>query len=991
MNRKCARWVLIWASVLVCPSAAFAQASIAGVVRDPSQAVLPGVTVEAASPALIEKARSVVTDATGQYRIVDLRPGTYTVTFTLAGFSVVQRQGVVLTGDATFQVNAELRVGALEETITVTGEAPVVDVSNVRSQTVLDQELLANLPATRNYQSLQLLTVGVTIPANQQDVGGTRGNLAFFAAHGGHVRDSDVLVEGMSITDTQQNGGRSMYVPSPGESAEVTITTSGGLGEARRGGTFVNMVPKEGGNTFSGNLFLTGASEAMQSRANITDELLARGFGAPGALRSVWDYEGIFGGPIFRDRLWFLSKVRYNGFDNWTPGLWRNLNEGDATKWTYEPDLTFPASSDKYWLGASTRLTWQATRRNKFAVYYEDQLTCSNCGRGATEASGVSYSHPNNLGQTSWSSPVNNRVLLEAGFSFHQLRWGVNKPHPDRPSTRGLIRVQEQAGIRPGLSYRALGDIRSNWIGNHTWRASMSYVSGSHAIKFGLDGGFFELSQETDTEKRIEYRLRNGVPNQLTMQAYPIDYRDRLHELGLYAQDQWVVGRLTLGGGIRYDHFRSNFPAFSLGPSTFLPTQLTFPAVDLASLHDVVGRMSAAYDVFGDGRTAIKMAFGKYMITQASHNSDLGGLSAVGNRIASTTNRAWTDANRDFVPDCDLLNPVANGECGPWANRNFGRAVVDTRIDPAVARGWGVRPYNWNFDLGIQREIVRGVSTSVTYFRRWFGNHLVTDNRALTPADYTFYDLPLPADPRLPISGTVRGFFDVVPAKFGVFDNLVTSAQQYGGITQNWNGVDVTVNARFQGLSVQGGTSTGRAHKDACAVAQRVPSSLLHAYESSGVGTPGRAVPMGYCKMTETLHTQVKFIGAYTIPRIDVQLSANMQFLPGRERAANYQAPNAVIAPLLGRNISGNQANISLQLLPPQTYYDDRINLLDARIGKILRFAGRRAQISLDLFNVLNSSAVLDANSTYNPTGTWEIPTGIPGGRLMKITGQLDF
>src|SRR5687767_3516651 len=206
------------------PATTFAQASIAGVVRDTSQAVLPGVTVEAASPVLIEKVRSVATDGSGVYRITDLRPGTYTVTFTLPGFSVVKRDGVVLTGDATFQVNADLRVGALEETITVTGAAPVVDIQNVRTQAVIEQEVLANLPSTRNYQSLQLLMPGVTIAASAQDVGGTRGSLAFFSTHGGDVRDSDILVGGMSFTDTQSGGGRSMYVPSIGETAEVTTT-----------------------------------------------------------------------------------------------------------------------------------------------------------------------------------------------------------------------------------------------------------------------------------------------------------------------------------------------------------------------------------------------------------------------------------------------------------------------------------------------------------------------------------------------------------------------------------------------------------------------------------------------------------------------------------------------------------------------------------------------------------------------------------------------
>jgi hypothetical protein len=294
-------------------------------------------------------------------------------------------------------------------------------------------------------------------------------------------------------------------------------------------------------------------------------------------------------------------------------------------------------------------------------------------------------------------------------------------------------------------------------------------------------------------------------------------------------------------------------------------------------------------------------------------------------------------------------------------------------------------------DVGVQRELIRGVSASVTYFRRWFGNHLVTDNQALTLADYTFFDLPLPSDQRLPISGKVDGFFNVVPAKFGLLDNLITSADKYGNITQNWNGVDVVLNARMQRLTAQGGVSTGHAFLDLCEVAAKAPSVLLTAYEDAGVGTPGRPVPMGYCEMKQTFQTQFKFLGAYTIPRVDVQLAATLQNLSGLERRAIYNAPNAVVAPLLGRSLAGNAANIALELLPPQRFYDDRINQLDFRVSKILRVSGKRVQASLDLFNALNTNTVLTVNSTYNPTGSWEIPTRVLPARLVKITGQLDF
>ena len=987
---------MLWALVLLCPSAVFAQASIAGVVRDTSQAVLPGVTVEAASPALIEKVRAVVTDGSGQFRIVDLRPGTYTVTFTLPGFSTVKREGVVLEGDGTFSVNADLRVGALEETITVTGEAPVVDVQNVRTQAVISDETLAAIPSTRNYESLHILIPGVSVAAGSQDVGGTStSSLVFFSAHGGQVRDSQVLVGGLSITDTQQNGGRSMYVPSTGSSSEVTVTTSGGLGEAVTAGTVVNMVPKDGGNSFSGNLFATGATGAFQG-SNYTDELAARGLRSTGKLKDVYDYEGTVGGPFRRDKLWFLFNARYHGFDNEVPGMFYNKNAGIANTWTYEPDLSRPASSDTNWLGAGLRLTWQATPRNKFSIFYEDQVRCASCasGGGATsapETSGRNPSHPNNLGQFSWTSPVNNRVLLEAGVSVHQLRWGGVYPRPEEADTRGFIQVNEQAGAIPGLTYRALGDVASSWIGNHVYRASMSYTSGTHSMKFGLQGAYYELSQDTDTDQRMTFRFNNGVPNQLTQQAFPIKYWDQLSEYGLFAQDQWTFNRLSLGAGIRFDHHRAYFPEFTLGPARFLPQALTLPAVEASNVNDITPRGSLAWDIMGNGKTALKVSMGKYMITQGSHNSVLGGLSAIGNRIATTTNRSWNDANRNFVPDCDLLSGVANGECGPWSNANFGKPVVDTRLDPEVTHGWGVRPYNWTFDVGVQREILPRVSANVTYFRRWFGNHLVTHNQALTLADYTFFNLPV-NDSRLPISGTVDGFFNVVPSKFGIVDNLITSAKNYGDIKENWNGVDVTANARLASLNMQGGVSTGRAHKNVCDVAAQIPSALLDAYESGGVGTPGRAIPMGYCEMTQAFQTQFKFLGAYTVPRVDVQLAATLQNLPGRERTANYAAPNAAVAPLLGRPLSGNAANISLQLLPPQQHYDERINQLDIRASKIFRFGTKRTQISLDLFNALNDNTILGANANYSPTTTtWETPTNILPARLIKITGQFDF
>jgi hypothetical protein len=420
-----------------------------------------------------------------------------------------------------------------------------------------------------------------------------------------------------------------------------------------------------------------------------------------------------------------------------------------------------------------------------------------------------------------------------------------------------------------------------------------------------------------------------------------------------------------------------------------VPVPFVVPRTEQLRWHDITPKMAAAYDLFGDGKTAVKVSLGKYMLAQNSHNNALGGQAAPMNRIPIQTNRSWNDANRNFVVDCDLLNPAANAECGAWSNQSFGTPVFETKIDPKLAFGWGVRPYNWAFEVGVQRELLPRVSVNVGYFRRWYGNIPTQDNRA---AQYTFFDLPVPNDPRLPISGTVHGFMDVTPATFGKFDNLITSADNYGKLIQNWQGVDINAQARTRGVTVQGGVSTGRARRDVCDVAKNNPTALLFGYETElGRMPSGQAIPMEFCNIVGELRTQVKGLAAYMIPVIDVSVAATLQNIPGQEVFATWAVPTATVAPVLGRNLAGNQANISLNLLPPQQNYSPRTNQLDVRIGKILKLGGRRLQVAYDLYNALNSNVVQTYNPNYSPTGAWRVPTAILSARLSKITAQFDF
>ena len=366
-------------AVLVCiPHPADAQdASITGVVSDTSGAVLPGVTVEAISPALTEKVRTVVTDGAGLYRVVALPSGTYAVSFTLPGFSVVTRQDVVLTGNLTASVSVQLMVGALQESVTVTGESPIVDVQSARREQVVAGDVVQALPTARSINSLIEFLPGVSgAPA-----GDTPGQMqltptmTMFTTHGGSTLEGRMLVDGVSVGSSRGGGGQSSYVPDVMNVSEVTVTMSGSLGESETGGPTLNVVPKTGSNRFGGGFVASGLTRDMQG-GNLTNRLKAAGLTVPQEVLSVYDVQGSVGGPILRDRLWFFYNHRSYGYSEANANLFANRNAGDPTKWLYEPDLNVQSRRDLSRRIDALRLTLQATPRNKFTVFYDNQPYC---------------------------------------------------------------------------------------------------------------------------------------------------------------------------------------------------------------------------------------------------------------------------------------------------------------------------------------------------------------------------------------------------------------------------------------------------------------------------------------------------------------------------------------------------------------------------------------------------------------------------------------
>jgi len=1021
--------------LVLLPAAAFAQASIAGVVKDASGAVLPGVTVEASSPVLIEKVRSAVTDGSGQYRIVDLRAGTYSLTFTLTGFSTVKRDGIELTGSFNALVNADLKVGALAETITVTGETPIVDTQSARRQTTISSDLITAIPSARAYAGLMTLMPNTVVASGAaSDVQVVPGMVVFGGA-GGRTNEGRLQLDGISVGSAFNGGGVSAYIADVGNAQEVALTTSGGLGEAEVGGPALNVVPKSGGNTVKGSVYLSGVTKGMIG-SNYSDDLKARGLFTPGSNTKIWDFNGGVGGPIKKDRLWFFYTLRDEGSHRTVPGMFANLNAGDPTKWTYAPDPNKPAAVAASFRTTSLRLTAQATPRNQFRVFWDEQMPCEGAAWPGSTASACRQSGDNEIiaggtaaptptssataapetaayrdygtrfRQVSWQSPMTSRVLFEAGVGNYASRY-LGKPMPGTPAL-DFIQVTEQCaagcaanGGIPNLVYRA-GTLGTSWQSSNNWRASMSYVAGKQSMKFGYQGGYLMDNRFPYTNSQfMTFRMNNGKPDQINE---IIDYnaiQQRVRYDAYYAQDQWTMGRITLQGALRLDRATSIFPAATIGGVRFLPTVTSFPETKgVDAYKDLTPRGGVAIDLFGDGKTAVKFNVGRYL--EAAQNGGLFIASRPTSRISTTASRTWTDADGNFVPNCDLLNsaaqdlrPSGGDFCGAVANTNFGKSVFDTTQDPALFNGWGVRSGDWQWGASIQRQLVPRVSVEVSYLRRWLLNFVVTDNLAIAASDFDKFTITAPTDSRLPNGGgyAVPGaLYNVNPSKASVpANNFVTLDSNYGGQSQTSNAIALNLNARpGNGLVIQGGFNTNNTSFDYCSIRAAMPELTIV------IGPPTLSPTNPYCSYSSGWVTRYTALGSYTIPKIDAQIGGAVRSDQGGVLAANWAAPNSAIAPSLGRNLSNNAPSATVNLITPGTLYGDRVNELDLRFAKNIRTGRVKTNVGVDIYNVFNSAAVLTYNQAFVPAtatsaGSWLAPTSVLQARFFKVSAQIDF
>ena len=1009
MARRLKAFFACVAFALAVPATALAQSSFTGVVKDASGAVLPGVTVEASSPALIEGSKTDITDSNGQYRLVDLRPGSYTVVFTLPGFKTTRQEKVELRTDFTGTLNATLEVGALEEAITVTGASPTVDVSTNAKVEVMTAEILEQVPTGRSIQALAQLVSGVSL--NVPDVGGSRAmQQSYMSTRGLTSANNIVTVDGLMVNGLDGDGAVQQYF-NQAMMEEMSYQTSGAGADVSPGGVRMNIVPKDGGNRFSGAFFGSWNDKAFQSK-NLTDDIIARGLRTGGGVDRIYDFNLALGGPIKKDRLWFFTSGR----------MW-SVNAPVQDVFVVPSGTTYKAGiagcrsgaiscetgiDDQSIKSALLRLTWQITPKHKFAVYYDE----IDKARGHGMNSGDDY----NTASQIWTSPkynsfaakytgtLSNQLLAEAGYSFNYEQYvitnqdGVNKtaftPEWYANASR---RDQNNAALTNGLA---------NWGGRYPDRFNMmgalSYISGSHNIKGGVQYNFgpYVNTRETNADLQQVYAGTAAAPftNPVSVTVYntPLRYEERLKaDIGLFIQDSWALNRLTLNTGLRWEYLAHEVADQFSGNGRFVGER-TVDAIAMPTWKDFAPRLGIVYDLFGNSKTALKAGFNRYNESRTTQ------FATKYNPLALTSvTLPWTDSNGDDIAQGERGCTFGTAGCEinfAGLPANFGTRSLAT-VDPDFQR-----TYNLEYTAGIQHELFPRVSVAATYYRRQFYDLPVTDNLLRTPADYRGVEVVSPLDGEVFTAYTVA-----TTAQLRAINDFDTNAGS--DRKQTYNGGDITFNARIPGGgTLFGGFTMERTMRVTC-------------------DEPDDPNFLRFCDDGENdipFLKQFKFAGTYPM-KWGIQASMSFQSIAGRA-LGGYSGTaaadrNRIAGPGYGdvgspigtrwlvtpttRYATGciapcrpgelvipgmTEAQLLLPLKAHGTEFLDRINQLDFSLAKWFEIGGgRRLQLQADIFNIMNANPVLGVRSVNFGTAAYNGVSSILNPRVVRFGAQLKW
>jgi hypothetical protein len=907
---------------------------------------------------MIEGKLVAVSDGSGRYTIANLRPGTYTITFSLEGFNRLVREGVALSGESTIQVNVQMTVGALEQSITVTGESPLVDVQTVREQFAVTREMMDTLPGASTFAGRALLIPGV------RNTGMGEGQY-WPAAHGNTWRDAQTANDGMRanvlIDDGQWQMGWEM---NQAATAELAYDAGGAPAEVQTGGVLQNAIPKEGGNTFAGTLHM-GINHEKFASSN-QDAELERVLGEVNRQNYNYNVNPGYGGPILRDKLWFYGSFLRRDTKTWAAGSQFTGLLGTPEQ---REKNDFPAGGEqgfnRNWANAGLlRITNQLSERHKWRLSF-DRVNNTQPLQDVTRLTPPEHADriPQPTGyhtQARYTATLTNRLLLEAGFALQYNKWRREQFEWNESSSSYLDAL---SGAWNG----------AYWItGNQpeyqrTMNASLSYVTGSHNFKAGFQNrwGYFNLYNGPHPGDIRSHITFGGFPILVSVLSTPLgNFKAEInHDIGLFAQDTWTLGKWTLNLGVRGDFFKNGNPAQQAEAGSFVGAR-DFPALPAANWNTVVPRIGVAYDLFGNGKTALKAYAHKYVNQEATT------LALAVNPMASYTwgarqeNRAWSDVDRNgsalnadntvqWTPGCTY--PSRGCEIGPSPNAKFGTLEDAARFDV------NDRPGQWEYSVGVQHELFPGLSVGMAYYRRDYYNFWRDDNILQGAGDYIPFTWTAPVDERLgEYSGFTHTLYNLNPAVDGLSERVLVNVTEQDRV---YNGLEWTAQGRFgRGGFFGASVNYERTFENTCS------------QENLNLTV--------FCDSPRAWQTQYKGHLAYPIPKVDILASVFVQGYPGPNIDANYTVTAANAFATSGVVLTGGRSLPAFDLLPPEVYFLPYQNKVDLRFMRRFTVAGTRIAPTVDLFNVLNENTTTGVNATCCAQGRTDA-TGryIPGFR----------
>ncbi|MGE0705073.1 MAG: carboxypeptidase regulatory-like domain-containing protein, partial [Vicinamibacterales bacterium] len=934
-------------------------------------------------------ARTVFSEGDGRYTIVDLRPGTYTLVYSLPGFGTVRREGLVLPADFVATVNVQLSVGALEESVTVSGQSPLVDVSMASRTEVINRELLDSLPTPRNTQSFGYLAQGVRL--SKPDVGGAQMmEQVNMRVHGASQLHTTMQIDGMLVSPAFNDGAIQNYM-NQAHFAETSFTTSSQSAEVSAGGIRLNMIPNDGGNDFRGTFYLGFTDGSWQSN-NLTDELRALGVESATGITNIHDFNPSYGGPIVQNKLWFYGSFRRMSVDE------KVLN-------AFMPDGS-DAIVDQYIVIPLLRLTYQITPSHKVSGFLDRPFKY----KGREFSFGIEpafASRRRNWGEANYhnmgfklTSTLSSRVLFELGFTEIVERLHSGYQPATFPTTAGWPRP---ATVRTCVVTPCAYDPTSNQFGD--WyhdvaheailtnertvattgyggtlpdrrhiTTALSYISGAHTVKGGFQWSWGQDRNDGQSNGDIdEQGYRNGVPEYVTVNIDPFATQEYVKaDMGFYIQDTIRWNRLTMTPGLRYEYFNSMVKEQWRQPGRWVEGRIFDEIKGLPIWHNVVPRFGATYDLFGDGRTALK--FGANLYTRPMAGSFAKRYNPL--RGAATDQRDWFDAElvpgtnqRSGVPrPTDGDDIVQDWEVGPRNNQSFGIAP-DRRPEEGIKR-----ETNREYTVSVQRQILSGLSVTAGWYRRTYHNLIGEDNLLVDPAvDYTPFQVANPIG-----NGEILTIYNLNLDKRGQVQILDFNSDENTHIS---NDLELSFNSRLpNGSTVFGGWTAMKNVAVTCDLENPNGTNQSDLYYAITFLRGGR-----FCDERELdipYRHDFKIAGTLPLP-YGFEFSGTIVSFAGNEFQTVWNVPAS--------QFPGGQrtTTTNVRLTAPGSEYLDRWNQVDIAFKKTFNFGGRSFTAQADVYNLLNGANVTTATTTFGPN--LRFPNTILQGRLLRLVAQARF